>query len=491
MKYKPLLGIEAVDVDDPEERASLQASIREHEYTHVQDTNGNVWWLGGRVNKKSVALDDTRGDDTPPRVKFTEVATFGVMDGTTRATPEKNPDETAETPGQEQRAAPAHHERAHALLSASSANRWLHCTPAPTLEAQYPDSTSTAAEEGTAAHELAEHKLRLLTGQPTIRPESTWHSEEMEEHTDEYADQVMAELAQAQEASPAAYLAIEQRLDFSHIVPNGFGTGDALIVGDGTMTVIDFKYGKGVPVSAAGNPQMMLYALGALAQFGLFYDIQQVRMVIFQPRLGNTSIDEVTVGELSAWADEVVKPAAEKAAKGEGQLTAGEWCRFCRHAPQCPALAAEHFAPVPTTGDNLTPAAPEPDTLTDEQISRIVTHSGELKKWLSKVESFALGRATGGHDYPGLKVVEGRSVRRYQDEVAVAQAVEETGHNPWEHKLLGVTAMTKMLGKKTFDEVVGPHLHKPEGKPTLVPESDKRPAITLATPENTFQPLTK
>ena len=491
MKYKPLLGIEAVDVEDPEERTSLQASIREHEYTHVQDTDGNVWWLGDRVNKKSVALDDTRGDDTPPRLKFTETSTFGVMDGTTRATPEENPTTAAETQGQEQRATPSHQDRAHALLSASSANRWLHCTPAPTLEAQYPDSTSTAAEEGTAAHELAEHKLRLLTGQPTTRPESTWHSEEMEEHTDEYADQVMAELAQAQEASPAAYLAIEQRLDFSHIVPDGFGTGDALIVGDGTMTVIDFKYGKGVPVSAEGNPQMMLYALGALAQFGLFYDIQQVRMVIFQPRLGNTSIDEVTVGELSAWADEVVKPAAEKAAKGEGQLTAGEWCRFCRHAPQCPALAAQHFAPVPTTGDNLTPAAPAPNTLTDEQISRIVTHSGELKKWLSKVESYALERATGGHDYPGLKVVEGRSVRRYQDEEAVAQAVEDAGHNPWEHKLLGVTAMTKLLGKKQFDELVGPHLHKPAGKPTLVPESDKRPAITLATPENTFQPLTK
>lgn len=383
-----------------------------------------------------------------------------------------------------------HADRDHALLSASSAHRWINCTPAPYLEAQHPDTASDAAAEGTAAHELAEHKLRQHLDLPTTRPVSEWDSEEMDDYTDQYADHVMAELQRAREVDKAAFLSIEERLDFSHIVPDGFGTGDALIVSDYTLTIVDLKYGKGVEVSAVGNPQMRLYALGALATYGAIYDIEQVRMVIFQPRLGNVSVEEISVDELTTWAEDVVRPAAEKAAAGEGELQAGDWCRFCRHAAQCPALAADMFAPIPTSAEHV-PAAPDPDTLTDTQIATIVTHAGELKKWLTKVESYALAQATGGHDYPGLKLVEGRSVRRYTDDDAVTKAVEAAGEDPYKpREVLGITAMTKLLGKKRFQELLGDYVHKPEGKPTLVPASDKRPALTLATPDTMFEPIT-
>ena len=382
-----------------------------------------------------------------------------------------------------------HQGRAHALLSASGAHRWINCPPSARLEDQHPDSTSDAAEQGTAAHELAEWKL--LTHLSSIfagpRPTSPWDDEEMEDHTDAYVDAVDVELARAREVSPSAFLAVEERLDFSHIVPDGFGTGDAVIVGDGTVTIVDLKYGKGVEVSAVGNPQMRLYALGAISTYGMIYAVERVRMVIFQPRLNNISVDEISSVDLLDWADEVVKPKAAEAFSGDGELRAGEWCRFCRHAPQCSALAAQHFEVVPTKPDApAEPAAPDPHTLTDEQIAQIVQHSGALKKWLTSVEKHAQDSALGGHHYPGLKLVEGRSVRRYGDEQAIAQAVTAAGHDPYEKKLIGITAMTKLLGKKTFDELLGEHLVKPPGAPTLVPEDDKRPALTVATPDTVF-----
>lgn len=386
-----------------------------------------------------------------------------------------------------------HTQRAHALLSASSSHRWLHCTPSAQLEATYPDTTSDAAEEGTAAHELAEHKLRQILGYPTTRPESHWHNDEMDSHTDDYADCVTAELATAEKHSPAAYLAIEQRLDYSHIVPEGFGTGDAIIISDDTLTIIDLKYGKGVEVTAEGNTQMRLYALGALAQFGMIYNIQTVRMIIFQPRLNNTSIDEISVKDLIVWADTIVKPQAQKAINGEGELNPGDWCTFCKHKAQCPALATMYLEPIPTatTTPDTTFAPPEPDTLTNEQIAKVIALSGDIKKWLTSVEKHALTQANNGHKYPGLKLVEGRSVRKYTDEQAVIEAVQKTGYDPCEHKLLGVTALTKLLGKKQFDTIVGPLLHKPTGKPTLVPVGDKRPELVTSTPENVFTPIQK
>lgn len=469
--YIPLLDATSIDFTNPDERAGVEKTITQAEITHIEDDRGDIRKIFGRLNKKTVPLNNA--GDGPQRLAFDKVKSFGKM--------EEREEKTAEV---------EHSQRAHAMLSASAAHRWLNCTPAARLEAQYPDSESDAAAEGTAAHELAEHKLRKLNGDDSVLiDESDWVNEEMDSHTDDYADNVMAELARAQETSPAAFLAIEQRLDFSHLVPGGFGTGDALIVGDGTLTVIDLKYGKGVEVSAVGNPQMRLYALGALAQFGMIYSIDKVRMVIFQPRLENTSIDEISVDELVTWGREVVAPRAELAIKGEGELNAGDWCQFCSHAPQCSALAALYLEQLPKDADEVTPAAPDPETLSDDQVANIVAWSGEIKKWLSKVEKFALDEANKGKSYRGLKLVEGRSVRKYTDEDAVAAAVEKAGHEPYEKKLLGVTAMTQLLGKKGFQDTLGDLVHKPAGKPTLVPVADKRPELQAVAPETVFQPI--
>ena len=467
-----------------EDKLTLEETANEQQLQFARTHSGEVWKIGlWRFNKKTITLEDSR---TPAhggkqRLKYEELESLGTC-----SIANDNHQDGATAEATVAKTQPAHAERAHALLSASSAHRWINCTPAPYLEAQHPDTSSDAAAEGTAAHELAEHKLRQHLDLPTTRPVSEWDSEEMDDYTDQYADHVMAELNRARNVDKAAFLAIEERLDFSHIVPDGFGTGDALIVADDTLTVVDLKYGKGVEVSAVGNPQMRLYALGALATYGAIYDIQQVRTVIFQPRLGNTSVEEITVDELVAWAEDVVRPAAEKAIAGEGELRAGEWCRFCRHAAQCPERAREMFAPVPTSAEHV-PAAPDPDTLTDDQIATIVAHAGELKKWLTKVESYALAQANEGRAYPGLKLVEGRSVRKYTDEDEVARVVEEAGEDPHKpREVLGITAMTKLLGKKRFEELLGDFVHKPEGKPTLVPESDKRPALTPVSADTVF-----
>ncbi|WP_257202966.1 DUF2800 domain-containing protein [Corynebacterium cystitidis] len=489
MDYTPITDVSKVNFDDPIEHSSINAVLESGQVTHVRDTNGDVWKVSPYLNKKSVPLN--HAGVGPQRLTFNKVESFGTIEETTGPAEGDSPQEPDETPAGETATAVAHADREHALLSASGANRWLNCTPSALLEEQYPDRSSDAAEEGTAAHELAEYKLRQLAGiDPGQPPTSDWHNEDMESHTDDYADHVMAELERTKETSPAAFLAIEQRLDFSHIVPDGFGTGDALIVGDGTMTIVDLKYGKGVKVDAEGNPQMRLYALGALRQFDMIYQIDTVRMVIFQPRLDNISVDEIAVTDLLEWADEVVKPAAALAINGEGELRAGDWCQFCRHAPQCTEQMKQHFSVIPTAGEQTAqPAAPDPDTLTDAQVAQIVTYAGDIKKWLTKVENYALDQANQGHGYEGLKLVEGRSVRKYTDEDAVAKAVQEAGEEPYEKKVLGITAMTKLLGKKKFDDVLGDLVHKPAGKPTLVPASDKRPALTVATPENVFTPI--
>lgn len=526
-----------------ENKLELEQKANDQNLQFARTTKGEIWKIAlYQFNKKSITLNDGR---TPPhggrqRIRYEELESLGTCrhdhepaeDGetpsiepikqeirklqdkmgdnkiTVSVSPAPNggdPDRpamlikraaeelgiTEEQKGEPAAAeAPAHAERDHALLSASGAHRWINCTPSAVIEDRYPDSDSDAAAEGTAAHELAEHKLLTLMGAPSARPDSQWFNEDMEDHTDSYADHVMAELHRTKQTSPGAFLAVEQRLDFSHIVPDGFGTGDALIVGDDTMTIVDLKYGKGVKVDAADNPQMMLYALGALAQFGMIYDIKTVRMVIFQPRIDNISTHEVTVEELLEWAEDVARPAAEKAIAGEGELQAGEWCQFCRHSAQCPALAAAMFAPVPKD-ENQVPAAPDPDTLSDEQIAQIVTWAGELKKWLGKVEAHALDKANQGHQYPGLKLVEGRSVRKYTDKGVVAHIVEDdTEHSPYKpREVLGITDMTELLGKKRFEELLGDYVHKPAGKPTLVPVSDKRPALTVATPETVFEPI--
>lgn len=368
----------------------------------------------------------------------------------------------------------------HALLSASSAHRWLHCPPSAKLTAGVTEAPSEAALQGTAAHALAEHKLRRALKQQSKRPVSEYEDDEMDTYTDDYVSYVLEQYEQAKQATPGAVIYIEQRLDFSHVVPGGFGTGDCLIVADGTLHVIDLKYGLGVLVEAEWNPQMMLYAIGALALFDALYDIEQVALTVFQPRRENVSTWTINVTELNEWAEQTLKPAAELAANGEGEFCAGAWCQFCRIASTCRArakanleLAKFEFAP--------------PAELSPAEVAKVLTQIPELTRWASDVQDYALSQALSGELYEGFKLVAGRSIRKYTDETAVAEAAKAAGYKDiYKQSLLTITAMEKLMGKKHFSEILGNLVVKPEGKPTLVPVTDKRPELQVSTAADDF-----
>lgn len=375
----------------------------------------------------------------------------------------------------------------HALLSASGAHRWLACPPSARLEVGLPESSSAAAEQGTVAHALAEWKLRhALHDAPTTRPVSDWIDDEMEALTDDYGAFIQERLRDVRETCADPTVLIEQRLDFSHVVPGGFGTGDCVIIAEPILQIIDLKYGQGVLVEAEHNPQLMLYALGALHAFGALYDIDEVAVTIYQPRRGNISTWHVTVTELETWAAEVVKPTAKLAANGGGEFASGEWCRFCKLNPTCRAraeanlaLARHEFAPPPE--------------LTDDEIAAVLTQLPQLKAWAADVEAYALSLAVNqGKTWEGFKLVEGRSTRRYADEQAVAKTAEAAGvKDVWERKLKTITALEKQLGKKRFAELFGDLVVKPAGKPALVPLSDKRPALEVASAVTDFAKTSK
>ena len=369
----------------------------------------------------------------------------------------------------------------HALLSASGAHRWLACPPSATLEAGLPESSSQAAEQGTVAHALAEWKVRrALHDAPSTKPVSSWHDEQMDTLTDDYVAFVQERLRDARQACADPQVLIEQRLDFSHVVPGGFGTGDCVIIAEPVLHIIDLKYGQGVMVEAEHNPQLMLYALGALNAFGSLYDITEVAVTIFQPRRSNVSTWTIPVAELEAWAEQVVKPRAALAARGDGEFAPGEWCRFCKLAPTCRtraeanlALAKHEFAPPPE--------------LTYAEISQVLTQLPDLKAWAADVEAHTLSLVVSqGKTWPRFKLVEGRPIRKYSDESAVAQTAEAVGVDVWDRKLKTFTALEKQLGKKRFTTVFGDLVVKPAGKPTLVPESDKRPALGIQSAANEF-----
>lgn len=362
----------------------------------------------------------------------------------------------------------------HAVLSASSSHRWLNCTPSAQLERTYENKTATVAEEGTAAHALCEYKLRKALGDtPKKCPVSVYDSQEMEDFTNDYVSYVMEQLNIAKQTCPDALVMIEQRLDFSQYVPDGFGTGDCLIIADDTLHIIDFKYGLGVLVEAENNPQMMLYALGALSVYDTIYDIRNVSMTIFQPRRENISTWTISVEELLDWAENELKPKAELAAKGEGEFCAGEWCMFCRARVKCRARA-EAWLKFAQYDFRL------PQELDDMEIEVILESLDKLTSWANDIKAYALDSALQGKQWEKFKLVEGRSVRKYTDEEKVAEAVKSAGYDPYERKVLGITAMTGLLGKKKFEEILNGLIHKPQGKPTLVPLSDKRPPINTA-----------
>ena len=371
----------------------------------------------------------------------------------------------------------------HALLSASSSHRWLNCPPSARLCEKYEDTGSEYAQEGTDAHSLCEYKLKQALGMDAADPTEnlSFYNEELEQCASDYAAYVLELVEDAKKSCKDPVVLIEQRLDFSRFVKDGFGTGDCVIIADGTLDIVDYKHGKGVEVSAVENPQMMLYALGALELFDGIYDIDTVRMTIFQPRRENVSTWVISVAELRNWAEKTLKPKAELAFKGEGEYCPGSWCQFCKAAVKCRAradaklkLAKYEFA--------------QPPLLSDAEIGDILGKLDDLTKWANELMAYAQDAAVNhGKQWPGYKLVESRTNRKYTDEDAVVTAARAAGYTDiFKKSLIPITEMEKLMGKKTFAEVLGGLVIKPIGKPTLVPASDRRPAITATGAKQDF-----
>lgn len=377
-------------------------------------------------------------------------------------------------------------EAKHALLGASSSHRWLHCTPSAVAESAYPESSSDYAEEGTLAHAMGARDLKQSFGMNCEDEDAEiaqlggkWLCGEMEEYVGGYVAYVTDRYRKARETARETgrlmpVINIEQRLDYSRWVPDGFGTGDAVIVGDGDLEIIDLKYGKGVAVSAEDNPQMKLYALGALDFYDYAYDIRTVKMTIYQPRIGNVSTWETSTKDLRRWAEEELAPLARLAAKGKGVRNSGAWCRFCRAKGDCARLAAESL--------DLWQLNADAGVIADEDLPRILEQLDTVADWVQAVKERALGRAMSGASIKGWKIVAGRSVRKITDPHKAAELLMRDGEGDEQdiyrpRELRTLTDLEKIWGKKRLGELIGECIIKPEGKPTLVPESDKRAAI--------------
>ena len=368
----------------------------------------------------------------------------------------------------------------HAYLSASASERWLKCPPSAKLCAQEEDRGSPYAQQGTDAHELCQHLVETALGRPSKDPteDLTYYDAEMQESAEGYRDFVMEQVEEAKKLCRDPLVCVEQTLDFSKWVEHGFGTGDCVIVADDLLHIIDFKFGLGVLVTASGedgtgNSQLKCYALGALDTFGDLYDIRRVRLSIYQPRRENVDTFELTKEQLLQWADEVLAPTAKLAYEGEGEFAVGDHCQFCKAKATCRKraeysmeLAKYEFADAPT--------------LDEDEIAAILPQIDTLISWAEDVKDYALKQALAGVRFPGWKLVEGRSNRKYTDETAVAEIVSKAGYDPYEKKLLGITAMQKQLGKKKFEQLLAGLIIKPQGKPVLAPETDKRPEFNTA-----------
>ena len=370
----------------------------------------------------------------------------------------------------------------HALLSPSVAHRWMNCPPSACLEREFPSSSSEVAAEGTAAHALCEHKLRKLLKLRSKRPHSDFEDDEMDRCSDDYVSFVQEQMGEI----PSPMVLVEQRLDLTRYVPEAFGTADCIIVGGDRLHIVDFKYGMGVLVEAEHNPQMMLYALGALELLDGIYDIQTISMSIFQPRRENVCTWSLPKEDLLRWARDDLVEKARLAYMGEGEYRAGEWCTFCRAAVRCRARAEE----------KLRLAKEEfkyPPLITDEEIEDVLGEIPELIKWANAILAYATDAAVNhGKVWMGFKIVEGRSVRRYKDEDVVAREAESAGYTDiFDKKLISLTQMEKLMGKKAFTDILGGLIEKPPGKPTLVPVSDKRPAIHTGSAQSEFTAITE
>lgn len=363
-------------------------------------------------------------------------------------------------------------ERKHALLSPSAAPRWMECTAAPGLEADLTEKPSPYAQEGTRAHALAEYEARLAVGLDTAETPTEADDAEMQDAAKFYAAYVKEAYLTAKENCADAMIEMETRLDLTNWIPEGFGTADCLIVADGTLHVIDFKYGKGVQVDAAGNKQMQIYALGALHWAGLLYDIDNVEMTIIQPRINANSAASLPADELLLWGAKELAPAAQKAFTGEGaRFSPGEdTCRFCKAAGSCKARADYFVALFDENKDA---------TLSPAEAGDVLSRAASMKDWLQALEETVKDACLAGADIPGWKIVEGRTRRQYTDEAEIEKRLRAKKYKVseiYEKKLLGITKMEKLIGKKQMEEIIGDLIEKPQGAPTLVPEDDKRPA---------------
>lgn len=368
----------------------------------------------------------------------------------------------------------------HAYLSASASHRWLACPPSAKLCANIADQTSEYAQQGTDCHELCAYLVEKALGRAVTDPTEnlTFYDAEMQICAEEYRNYVLEQIEAAKEFCKDPQVMIEQRLDFSRWVENSFGTGDCVIVADEVLQIIDYKHGLGVLVSAGdeehgGNSQMMCYALGALEAFGDIYDINQIKMTIFQPRRDNVSTYTISKDDLLKWAEEVLAPTAQLAYTGKGEFKAGDHCQFCKVKATC-RKRAEYNLELAKYDFEM------PATLDDIEIAAILAKVDEMISWGNDIKEYALQQAQSGVHFDGWKIVEGKSNRKFTDEAAVVFKVKDAGYDPYEKKLLGITAMSTMLGKKKFEELLGELVYKPPGKPTLVPESDKRPAMNTA-----------
>ena len=378
-----------------------------------------------------------------------------------------------------------HSSRKHAILSASGASRWLNCTPSPKLEQQFENKSSQYADEGTLAHEFAElnlkKQLKIIDHKQhdeLVFPflGSLHYSEEMEEEVQKHIDYVIQQFTEAKRNTADALLLIEEKVDLTFVIENGFGTCDNIIISDGVLEVIDLKYGKGVRVSAKDNSQLKLYGLGALYATELMYAIHTVRLTVTQPRMDSISSWEISSEELKQWGEDTVKPKAEMATLGEGDQVAGDWCRFCRAKVRCKALADQ----------NLEIAKLEfadPKLLTDKQLIEVYKLSPQIQHWMNSISEYLFDEALKGKKWEEHKLVEGRSNRVWLSEDNVKIVLEQNEYDKNDYlstpKLLGIGAIEKLVGKNDFMTLLGPNIVKPQGKPTLVHEDDKRPEMGL------------
>ena len=367
-----------------------------------------------------------------------------------------------------------HTSRAHAVLSASAADRWMHCPPSARLAERYPQTSSSYAEEGTRAHEIAEQCLRAFKDG---MPEPVYHGDDLRVRAElqPYIDWIVETYNEYKDKSPDTLMLLETRVDFSSVVPDGFGTGDVIIISGTTLHIIDLKFGKGVPVEAALNPQLMLYALGALNLFEDLYDINLVRMTINQPRLDHISTSFASAAEIRYWGDHKVAPVAKQAYEGKGEFACGDWCRWC------PVKNCKHRAIV---NQKLIEDHPDPAVLSKKDLGAVLQQLDQVKAWMETLKTYATDQILSGEQIPGWKLVEGRSLRKYVDEDKVANKLKSEDYADaviFEKRLLGITAMEKTLGKKIFNELLGDLVVKPAGAPTLAPESDKRKEYNSAT----------